>query len=509
MSPHREQTDNRTIPQNTKVRTESYQGRSQNEDDPILSIYRMVRHLRLQGCTLVTLLILALGINANAGELPATSAETAYEHVVYLSGVIGERTAGSEAEERAALYILGKFESWGLDARLQTFRQPVWRARSAHIWTEGEKPLYLSAKSVVFGGTTPPEGVIGELVDLGTANEAQLADRDLAARIGLVKRDVYIEYPDYWLTDCVVPRGVAGLIFFSRPAGGKPTAYYNYKRALEEKTPPSVVITYEDAVELLRNNPSRVGIVVDAEVGWGQSRNVIADLKGHAKPAELVLITAHYDTAYTSPGATDNTGGVALVMELARAFAEASAPARTLRFIAWGGHETGLHGSEAYLRAHREQVENIVAVINFDAGHGTTLGTDSWVAAGPDEWIRFVKAVTDDSDLEPEWAVGTYYSDDTNFAALEVPTVNFDKGLSRIGRHTPKDNLKWTSPVGLQGGLLMSAMILEKISRDTSLTFPHQFPGDLIERVRNYAARYGWGIRPEANRPPRETRDQP
>ncbi len=285
--------------------------------------------------------------------------------MVYLSGVIGERTAGSEAEERAALYILGKFESWGLDARLQTFRQPVCRARSAHIWTEGEKPLYLSAKSVVFGGTTPPEGVIGELVDLGTANEAQLA------------------------------------------------------------------------------------------------------------------------------------------------FAEASAPARTLRFIALGGHETGLHGSEAYLRAHREQVENIVAVINFDAGHGTTLGTDSWVAAGPDEWIRFVKAVTDDSDLEPEWAVGTYYSDDTNFAALEVPTVNFDKGLSRIGRHTPKDNLKWTSPVGLQGGLLMSAMILEKISRDTSLTFPHQFPGDLIERVRNYAARYGWGIRPEANRPPRETRDQP
>ena len=404
MSPHREQTDNRTIPQNTKVRTESYQGRSQNEDDPILSIYRMVRHLRLQGCTLVTLLIPALGINANAGELPATSAETAYEHVVYLSGVIGE------------------------------------------------------------------------LVDLGTANEAQLADRDLAARIGLVKRDVYIEYPDYWLTDCVVPRGVAGLIFFSRPAGGKPTAYYNYKRALEEKTPPSVVITYEDAVELLRNNPSRVGIVVDAEVGWGQSRNVIADLKGHAKPAELVLITAHYDTAYTSPGATDNTGGVALVMELARAFAEASAPARTLRFIAWGGHETGLHGSEAYLRAHREQVENIVAVINFDAGHGTTLGTDSWVAAGPDEWIRFVKAVTDDSDLEPEWAVGTYYSDDTNFAALEVPTVNFDKGLSRIGRHTPKDNLKWTSPVGLQGGLLMSAMILEKISRGYLADFPASIP---------------------------------
>ncbi|MDB5451408.1 MAG: peptidase, partial [Phenylobacterium sp.] len=89
-----------------------------------------------------------------------------------------------------------------------------------------------------------------------------------------------------------------------------------------------------------------------------QSRNVLAALPGTSRPDEAIMFGAHWDAFGIGPadatgdtvrhGAADDGVGVAGVIELARAFAAAPKPQRTLVFAAWTGEERGLLGSEYY-----------------------------------------------------------------------------------------------------------------------------------------------------------------
>ena len=287
-----------------------------------------------------------LSILATAAIAPAQdlqySADKAYEHLEVLAGTIGERTSGSEAEARAAEYIAGKYRSWGLKTSVEKFPIPSWTEHRARLWTAGSQVVDFPSRTVVFGGTTKPEGVVGDFVDLHTASKADLKGKNIKGKIVLVRRDVEVDYPDYWLTDRLIPLGPAGMIFYSSPGRtGIPSAYFNYKRSLKEPTPPAVEISYDDALRLVLMHPQRVGLTVVADVEWKESQNVIGELTGTSKPDEIVVISAHTDTAYSSPGAFDDGGGVAAVMELARAFSQGPRPARTLRFV---GHRDAFHG---------------------------------------------------------------------------------------------------------------------------------------------------------------------
>ena len=435
--------------------------------------------------------------------LPEYSATRANSYLGMLAGQIGERAAGTEAEDRAVAYIAGQFRAWGLATSLQTVKVPVWHEKRARLWAEGADTEDFPAKAVVFSGLTKPEGLTGEFVDIGAASDRDLKGKDLKGKIVMVKRDVYMDYPDIWLSDKLVPRGVAGMIFYSAPGrSGIPTVYFNFKRALKEFTPPSVDISYEDAARLAQMHPKRVNITVDATVAWGESHSVIGEIPGTSKADEIVLVSAHDDTAYSSPGATDDGGGVAAVMELARAFAAGPKPARTMRFIAWGGHELGLMGSETYLRAHMDQVPKMVAIINYD-GMGSTLGTLEWTGTGDDKWFTFLSQTQQSLGMEVTGNAGPSGTDVTNFSSLEVPGIQIGQAGSIGQNHTPGDNLLATSPIGMEDGLALAGAVAQRLAFDTSLNFPHKFPDALLKEVRNYAARWGWGVRPEGNLPPR------
>jgi carboxypeptidase Q len=349
--------------------------------------------------------------------------------------------------------------------------------------------------------------VTGEFVDIGNASPYYLKGKDLKGKIVLVRRDVLMDYPDYWLTDRLIPMGVAAMVFYSgsSSAGGPPTVYFNFKRSLKEPTPPAVVITYEDAVRLALMKPKRAGLAVTGTVEWKEARNVIADLKGREKPDEVVIICSHNDSAYASPGAQDSEGGVVAVMELARAFATAPMkPARTLRFTAWSGHEPGLMGSEAYLRARPDEVSRIVAVVNFD-GVGSVLGTLGYSAAGADDFITFLRGTLEPAALEETPSIGAGGVDAGNFAALEVPAMTFSSFSSAAtgGGHTPLDSLQVCARSGFEEVLLASALVVQRLGYDASVTFVHRFPPALLKEIRDYEARWGWGVRPESNRPPK------
>lgn len=98
--------------------------------------------------------------------------------------------------------------------------------------------------------------------------------------------------------------------------------------------------------------------------------NLEAEISGKVRPKEIVVVGAHYDTRVGTPGANDNTSGVAATLALARRFAKCKT-GRTLRFVAFVNEEspyahTEKMGSRVYARRCRDRGENVVAMMSLE-----------------------------------------------------------------------------------------------------------------------------------------------
>ncbi|MEA5597312.1 M20/M25/M40 family metallo-hydrolase [Rivularia sp. UHCC 0363] len=92
--------------------------------------------------------------------------------------------------------------------------------------------------------------------------------------------------------------------------------------------------------------------------------NVFAEKQGRDRNAGAILIAAHYDTVFKSPGADDNASGVAVLLEIARLFSSASTP-RTLQLAFFDKEEAGLLGSRAFVD-NEARLQNLRGVIVMD-----------------------------------------------------------------------------------------------------------------------------------------------
>lgn len=105
-----------------------------------------------------------------------------------------------------------------------------------------------------------------------------------------------------------------------------------------------------------------------------KSQNVLGYLEGKDKE-EVIVLGAHYDhlgkndSTYFS-GADDNASGVAVLLGIARAFAQAQkegfTPERSILFACWGAEEAGSLGSQKYIMKSPYQSENTKIYLNFD-----------------------------------------------------------------------------------------------------------------------------------------------
>jgi hypothetical protein len=105
--------------------------------------------------------------------------------------------------------------------------------------------------------------------------------------------------------------------------------------------------------------------------------NIEAEIPG--VQSDIILVGAHYDSVFGSPGANDNGTGVAATLALARRFAEKQAeqrpplrtPYKTLRFVAFVNEEppyflSGEMGSLVYARRCKERGDKISAMISLE-----------------------------------------------------------------------------------------------------------------------------------------------
>src|SRR5262245_24234987 len=125
------------------------------------------------------------------------------------------------------------------------------------------------------------------------------------------------------------------------------------------------------AADFIEDSFSRAGLRTrrDSYEMRGQAcHNIEAEIPG-AGP-EVLLIGAHYDSVFGSPGANDNGTGVAATLALARRFASAK-PKPTLRFVGFVNEEppyflSGEMGSLVYARRCKERGDKISAMISLE-----------------------------------------------------------------------------------------------------------------------------------------------
>lgn len=189
--------------------------------------------------------------------------------------------------------------------------------------------------------------------------------------------------------------------------------------------------------------------------------NVIGVLPGKDPSLPAVLLMAHHDTVGGSPGAADDTAGVAALLETARAVHAGGQPARDLIVLITDGEELGLDGAREFfthdpLRAHVGAVINVEArggggratLFETSADNGAAIARAAGAIARPagsSLAVYVYKVLPNDTDLtETRGGPWTGY----NFAFIGRPQLY----------HSPK-----ATPDALDQGALqdMGAQVLD------------------------------------------------
>lgn len=115
----------------------------------------------------------------------------------------------------------------------------------------------------------------------------------------------------------------------------------------------------------VRRQPVRVpaGVSWGVPVPAGQTWNVVATTPGVAGGAPYLLVGAHLDTVPQAPGAEDNASGIAVLLEVARAFAPSGGarPRLPLVLVAFGAEEPRGAGDARHHYGSRAYVASLAA----------------------------------------------------------------------------------------------------------------------------------------------------
>lgn len=102
-----------------------------------------------------------------------------------------------------------------------------------------------------------------------------------------------------------------------------------------------------------------------------RSANVIGEIPGTDRAAEIVLLGAHLDSWDPGVGALDNGAGVAITMGALNLIRQAGLqPRRTIRVVLFANEEFGTSGSKAYVAEHQADAQRHVLGFEADFGAG-------------------------------------------------------------------------------------------------------------------------------------------
>jgi len=259
---------------------------------------------------------------------------------------------------------------------------------------------------------------------------------------------------------------------------------------------PIVAVTPEHYNRMYRILRRGIPVSVEVEVrnshgtSVEQASNVLGEISGTDLAQEVVMMGAHFDTWHASPNASDNTSGVAVVLEAARILKAIGAePRRTIRVALWSGEEQGLYGSRAYVSKHfgspddtdigtTPEYETFSAYFNQDYGPGQYRGI--WLQEN--EHVRQIfKAWMEpfhDMGMTTISLQGVGSTDHVPFDNIGLPAFQFLQArVGGTGGHTNLDFFD-TLPIEdlMKNAVIMASFVYHAAIADERIPRKHTTP---------------------------------
>ena len=398
-----------------------------------------------------------------------------------------ERVSCSEAEKSAALKLLEVAQSTGASAHIEEF--PVACGKVHHAKLVVTEPYVKEYEVTGYerGLSTPDGGADLEFYYAEAGEDAHLANvKGKAVMVnGRLGKKLY---------EKLMKAGVAAILTFDGSTLDRRSETDCDIRKLREMLTEEVGactalhMRTMDAVEIVRRGAKKMHIELQVEDYEGTSQNVCAVIEGTEYPEEIISFGAHYDSVYFSTGVYDNMSGSVIIMELLRYFAEYK-PARTMKFNWYGSEEQGLLGSKAWVKAHEDELDKHVLMINIDVA-APILGKNAAPVLATEKAVGYVDALMREAGIACEARLDIYSSDCIPFADKGVPAVNLIRfGVPGAGYiHDRRDNLKsnYLSADALDITLQQALMFAQRV--DSAKVFPieRKVSDEIVKKVDEY-----------------------
>ncbi|XP_052866764.1 endoplasmic reticulum metallopeptidase 1-like [Anopheles cruzii] len=186
-------------------------------------------------------------------------------------------------------------------------------------------------------------------------------------------------------------------------------------------------------------------------------QNLIVKLAGEPGSPEALMLNCHFDSVASSPGASDDCGNCAVMLELLRVLSrEPRRQRHSVVFLFNGAEETPLQASHGFIMQHRWAAD-VRAFLNLEsAGSG---GKELLFQSGPEHpWLieAYAKAVRHPFGhaIGEEIFQSGFIPSDTDFRIFRdfghIPGLDFAHIFNGYRYHTRYDSVQYLAPAVLQ-----------------------------------------------------------
>jgi N-acetylated-alpha-linked acidic dipeptidase len=236
--------------------------------------------------------------------------------------------------------------------------------------------------------------------------------------------------------------------------------------------------------------------------------NTYGIIRGSTWPDEIVIVGGHRDA--WGPGARDNVGGVASILQAARAWGAAlkagHRPRRTLILATWDAEEWGLVGATEWVESREDSLrKRVVAYLNLDdAADGRRFGASGTSSLHPfiRDLTRAVRQPAESVSVYEAWSSNGRGSGEprvgdlgggSDFGAfynhLGLPSLDFGFGGGGGTYHSAYDTYTFQDRFGDPGGWSivaagqLTALTLARLGNADIPAFDYAYLGGYIGRL--------------------------
>ncbi|HLV26926.1 MAG TPA: M28 family peptidase [Gemmatimonadales bacterium] len=248
----------------------------------------------------------------------------------------------------------------------------AWQPTKGELWMKTPKDVKLfdiHDIALALGSLNQAGDLSGELVDVGPGRAEDFEGKNVRGKFVLSTGSTNAVYA------LAIERGALGALGVSAIGHQRATDYPNQIVSQNVNAQPNTVawhVTPEVrnhlAALLLRGETVTIRSIVETVEVPNRMEYVLAEIPGDGSTDQEVAIAAHLYEGVIKQGANDDNSGVALTMEIGRAYlklieeGKLPRPKRTINFV-WVPE---ISGTNAFLAKYPEKQKKIIGTLNFD-----------------------------------------------------------------------------------------------------------------------------------------------